>query len=889
MSGSYFIRRGGKIAGPRSSDDIVRLIAAGRLSRDDEVAASQNGPWSRIANVQPLIDKAKEQSIKPSGVKPQGPSGTPRSTSAPPPPGPRNSSAPPKPPIGNAWGSDQWKEPDSSIVEFGKKIVGGAFSGGKERLAAAYAEATSRFEESETIIIGDRVVFGRDAQKVDKVLPHPQVSLRHAVVRKEQGLVQIADFGSDAGTFVDGRRITKPTTLHPGNRVSLGPYSMMFDGENLVSKSVIDNAELICLNLTKTVTDRNSGQRINILDRVTLVAEPREFLVLLGPSGSGKSTLMNALSARSLASSGDVVLNGQNLYANFDAMKKSIALVPQKDVLHDRLRLQNALKYTARLRLPPDLSEQEIEVITQEYLDKVDLGFRSGTPIHALSGGQIKRASVANEIISQPNLLFIDEATSGLDEHTDGEIMQIFRKLAEDGKTVVCITHNLTNVEKFCHKVAIMAPGGFLAFVGTPAEARDYFGISTIGDIYARLKDQSGEKWRADFEATAVCQRMYAAAEQKAGGNRPDITQRAKPSVLQRVGGFARQSLILLRRGIELLTADVNSLIMLVGQCLLIAALIVMLFGDASLDGEENIYEAFHATQAILFLLCVSSFWFGCNNAAKEIVKEKTIFERERAVGLNIFSYYLSKFAILAGLTSIQITVLFAVVAFATELEGPLYAFYPALVLNGVCGVSLGLVISAWASNTDVAATAVPIAVIPQVILAGMIGEISGAAEWISSTFVTCFWTFGGVCEQIPDSVITSSQDAFPGEAPDEFPNAPGELFQPPSPLEHREETVANESYVFSIGVVAAHAVLLNSAAIAYLYVIGRRWIPRAAELEAWLGATRDVFTLGGRAQPSQTPNVSPRPQAASPSPATPPPPVKPPAPQAGESSGPKW
>ena len=486
---------------------------------------------------------------------------------------------------------------------------------------------------------------------------------------------------------------------------------------------------------------------------------------------------------------------------------------------------------------------------------------------------------MANEIISQPNLLFIDEATSGLDEHTDGEIMQIFRKLAEDGKTVVCITHNLTNVEKFCHKVAIMAPGGFLSFVGTPAEARDYFGISTIGDIYAKLKDQSGEKWRADFEATAVCQSMYAAAEQKAGGNRPDVTQRSKPSLLQRIGGFARQSLILLRRGIDLLTADVNSLIMLVGQCLLIAALIVMLFGDASLDGEENIYEAYHATKAILFLLCVSSFWFGCNNAAKEIVKEKTIFERERAVGLNIFSYYLSKFTILAGLTSLQIFVLFGVVAFATSLEGPLYTFFPALVLNGICGVSLGLVVSAWAANTDVAATAVPIAVIPQVILAGMIGEISGAAEWIASTFVTCFWTFGGVCEQIPETVITSSQSAFPGEPPDAMPQAPRELFQPPSPLEHHDETIAEESYFLSIGVVAAHVVLLNSAAITYLYIIGRRWIPRAAEMEAWLGATRDVFTRGGRDQanrPSSTPNRS---NAG----------AQPPAANHDTTTGPKW
>src|SRR5438552_18518396 len=104
--------------------------------------------------------------------------------------------------------------------------------------------------------------------------------------------------------------------------------------------------------------------------------------------------------------------------------------------------------------------------------------------------------------MARPSLLFLDEVTSGLDEQTDREMMKLFRQVADSGKTVVCITHNLANVEDNCHLVVILTEGGRLAFVGTPAEARDYFGIARLGDVYDKLRERKAAEWQSRFRAS---------------------------------------------------------------------------------------------------------------------------------------------------------------------------------------------------------------------------------------------------------------------------------------------------------------------------------------------------------------------------------------------------
>ena len=317
-----------------------------------------------------------------------------------------------------------------------------------------------------------------------------------------------------------------------------GPTWFFLTARHWCRTAGANNVELVCRNVTRVVKDQTSGKPLTLLDDITLVIRPREFVCLLGPSGSGKSTLLSALSARVPADSGHVSINGEDLYASFDALKQDIAVVPQKDVLHDLLTVKKALHYTAQLRLPPDTSGMEVDAAISEMLSVVGLSGRQNTRIRYLSGGQIKRASLANEIISRPSLLFLDEVTSGLDEQTDREIMSLFRQLADGGKTVVCVTHSLANVERACNLLVVLTPGGKLAFVGSPAEALAYFGIDRLGEVYERLSEKSAEEWKEAFRRNELFQKYVQS--RLPSDNRPPVppAPRNKPTPAEKLAAF---------------------------------------------------------------------------------------------------------------------------------------------------------------------------------------------------------------------------------------------------------------------------------------------------------------------------------------------------------------
>ena len=204
---------------------------------------------------------------------------------------------------------------------------------------------------------------------------------------------------------MNGRRLTRPTPLAVGDRIDIGPFSLQFDGSSLFSRSRSNNIELTARAITRVVENRTTGKPLTLLEGIDLVIRPKEFVCLLGPSGSGKSTLLAILSGRNAPNAGVVAVNGQNLYSHFEAFKEDIAVVPQRDVLHDSLSVGKALGYTAELRLPEDMSRDEISSSISDIVEVVGLSARLGTLIRHLSGGQVKRASLANELVSRPSLL----------------------------------------------------------------------------------------------------------------------------------------------------------------------------------------------------------------------------------------------------------------------------------------------------------------------------------------------------------------------------------------------------------------------------------------------------------------------------------------------------
>jgi ABC-type multidrug transport system ATPase subunit len=561
----------------------------------------------------------------------------------------------------------------------------------------------------------------------------------------------VSDLRSANGTFINGIRVRFPTPMRPGDRIDIGPYSLLFTGDALVQQSRENNVELIGRHLQRVVTDRSTGKPRYLLDDITLVIRPHEFVCLLGPSGSGKTTLLSALSGR-VPADGVVMLNGKDLYGNFESLKRDLVVVAQKDVLHESLSVERAIWYTAKLRLPPDTRNTEIHSYIDEMLGTVGLTAHRATPIYALSGGQIKRTSLANELLSKPTLLFLDEVTSGLDEQTDREMMQLFRSLADAGKTVVCVTHSLANVEQFCHLVVILAQGGKLAFMGKPAEALQYFGINRLGDVYEKLSERPAQEWQDAFARSAY-HAHYIAGRLPPGelGNEAVSTTRVRVS--ERARSIVRQSILLTRRYLDITVADYRALAVMFGQALLVAAVLVILLGNMETT-KTTVYEHTKNSLILVFLLQISCFWFGCNNAAKEIVKERVIYSRERDFNLNISSYYVSKFVLLTLLTVLQVALLWSIVQVLCKPPGDMARTLVFLATMGMAGVALGLAASAVATSSDVAASLIPIALIPQIILAGAIIELKDIAERLAKGLITCYWGNRGLRALLPENVL---------------------------------------------------------------------------------------------------------------------------------------
>src|SRR5262249_13595836 len=161
-----------------------------------------------------------------------------------------------------------------------------------------------------------------------------------------------------------------------------------------------------------------------------------------------KSTLMDCLNGRRRATGGRVLANGEDFYRHFDSFRQSLGYVPQRDIVHTQLSVYKALFYTARLRLPTDTDPAELHARLEKVLAEMELGPHRETLVAHLSGGQVKRVSLGAELLADPCLLYIDEATSGLDAGTEARMMRLFRSLAEQGRSIVCITHNVENVDQ---------------------------------------------------------------------------------------------------------------------------------------------------------------------------------------------------------------------------------------------------------------------------------------------------------------------------------------------------------------------------------------------------------------------------------------------------------
>ena len=606
-------------------------------------------------------------------------------------------------------------------------------------LDAAVASAQPSLLPHSSTTSATQVVIGRH-RDCALIIDSPLVSREHARLIAQAGHWIIEDLGTLNGTFVNGRRIRAPVALKDGDRVGVATFLYRFTGDGLLADGEDGRVRIEAMAVTREIRDRSSGQPHKLLDAISVVIEPGEFVVIFGGSGSGKSTLLDALNGRRQATSGRVLYNGVDFYSSFDTFRATIGYVPQQDIVHRRIPVRRALEYTARLRLPPDTTEQEIAEYVAAVLVLVHLQQQADLLIDTpapLSGGQLKRVSLASELIAKPAVLFLDEVTRGLDAGTDRQMMQTFAELADSGRTVVCVTHTLENIAT-CHLVALLHHGQ-LAYFGPPAAVQEYFGLTRLSDIYDVLATQPAADWSKRYQASPLYQR-YVRARLSGAALAPTLaTPTAAHFPVQRSNSW-HQFKILTRRYIDLMLADRRSLAIVLLQAPVIGMVVGLVFDAHATPLAE---AAAHGQMA--FMLVLSAIWFGSLNAAREIVKELPVYLRERAVNLALAPYLCSKLLPLLILALTQCLLLLAAVSNLSSLHGALPARLAILTVAAFAASALGLAISAAVDSNDKAIAMVPLLLIPQVVFSNAVVTLSGANLWIAKLSMISFWAYDGM------------------------------------------------------------------------------------------------------------------------------------------------
>ena len=366
------------------------------------------------------------------------------------------------------------------------------------------------------------------------------------------------------------------------------------------------------------------------------------------------------------------------------------------------------------------------------------LAERRDVPVSRLSGGQRKRVSIAVELITKPSVIFLGRADFGTRPGAEERIMKLFRQIAESGRTVILTTHAMENVKLFDKIVVLM--GGKLVFYGKPDEALKHFGPRALRSFTtarrAGIETAFGNTARppaADHRAdcrgmeeevcsdAAVSRKRLKAAERARCGRPAGETKEAGGSGLF---GAIRQWITLSRRYLEVLLRDKLTLLILFAQAPMIALMTYFVMG------------ADQPRDFVYFVLALVAVWFGTSVSAREIIRERPVYNRERMVNLGLLPYLASKLFVLGIIVLLQCLMLFVPLKFFDlaglmpmpgELSGIPQLW--AMLLTAGVGIAVGLLVSALVRTSEMATSLVPLILIPQILFSGLVGVPSGISQ----------------------------------------------------------------------------------------------------------------------------------------------------------------
>jgi len=594
------------------------------------------------------------------------------------------------------------------------------------RLAKGLFEDNFGPQGPSRIRLQQRIKIGRSEEN-DWCIEDINVSRRHAeIVQAKDGSYELVDLKSTNGTYLNDNKIRRERLIY-GDIVSIAGYRRKFTSDGLELLEGIEGVSVTAKNVSFDIGSKK------LLDDVSFNLGPRTLTAIIGPSGAGKSTLLGVLTGRTKPTSGIIEISGNDLHENFQILSRQIGSVPQADILHTRLTVKQALNYGAQLRLPNDTSKQEREARVTAVMEKLELIERADLRVDRLSGGQRKRASIGLELLTAPKLLVLDEPTSGLDPGLDAHVMETLRNLADDGQTVVLVTHSVDNLN-FCDNVILLASGGKVAYAG-PAST-----------VFSKLGKKN---WADVFKFLASPEALLLASEKRSSAV---STERQQEHVLERKQSIIKQILTLSSRYIRVISSDRFYLALLTLIPVIIGAISYAAgskygFGPGFKSRTGLIYNPY--AQGSILVLILGSIFIGLSTSIQEIVKENAIRKREQSVGIRVGTYLTSKILVLGVITAAQISVFTSIVLFSRPLpesglilESSRAEITLICIILGFCSTLLGLLISTFLSSEEQAMPSLVGMTMIQVVLSGALplesqGIINRISEFVPSHWAT--------------------------------------------------------------------------------------------------------------------------------------------------------
>ena len=551
----------------------------------------------------------------------------------------------------------------------------------------------------------DLIIVGRDSS-CDLRINDTRISRKHASIKKlSDDKFLIKDLGSLNGVYVNGSKISGTKTISKNDNIFISKYLLKIDGK---AKDLSDELAISAIGIEKIYPNQKKGKKA--LHKMDISVPSRSLLAIMGPSGCGKSTLLKSLNGESPPTKGRVLIFNQDLITNYEYLKTQIGYVPQDDIVHKQLTVEQSLFFAAKLRIA-NISKADIKVKIDQILSELNISHIKKNLISDISGGQRKRVSIAIELLTDPMLLFLDEPTSPLDPQTIEDFLNILKKLSENGTTVIMVTHKPEDLD-YMDEVIFMADnnGGKIVYYGDSTQYKDYFNVNNAVSVFSQISGNNSKKW-----------------VEKYSNPRPLSTTQDREKVLINKSNQSpiEQFFWLTYRYFKIKTNDkVNTSIMLL-QAPIIALLACLVFKEVSLS--------------VLFIMAVSAVWFGSTNAAREIVGELPIYKRERMYNLKLIPYIFSKITVLSFFSIIQSFVFIYILYFYYGdsdfdifFNNPFSSFIWMSFLT-ISSTFLGLLLSAIFDTSEKVLAVVPIVLIPQIMLAGLVAKIgSKTVEFVS-------------------------------------------------------------------------------------------------------------------------------------------------------------